>query len=290
MSSRYTYPIDWRDQLSALEHFIGGQGGVVNVKYANDQCAPNAFVETLTSLYENRPVEAESSGISIRSRSLRIDRENYKVRYLPEIRNEFVRKMGLTLSPPTSVLSRPSTASNVLTGNSAQGNQTITATLIYPGDNDVSLGERRDDWIQNLCEQLQDFLQRNRFMLIIMSGNHSDQREFWASLWHGGLCNLTAQGLFLVRMLEDDMISPHDDHLAPQCDAEIRLPLGVYGDQEEHAVEDIAAWIRRSIPTVTAGEAKIAAMGYVADHKDDRSALHNAGFWIQTLAQKLNPI
>jgi len=282
---RQTFPIDWRHEFAALQPFLDGRGGVVGVKYTGDRCAPNSFAETLTSVYEGRWNGQNFTAKNRDWRSLRIDRHNYKVRYLPEIRTEFMRKLELDL-PGTVSTSQASGTVHIASNNTAGGDQTFETEVRY-GDDDVARRWHRDEWIESLCTQLEQFLAKGHFMVILMHGSSEDQREFWESLWHGGMSGLVEKGLFLVRMIDRNDTAAGEHHRAAQPDVEISLPPELYAEQQAHAIEDIANWITRRIPTYTPEQARLLAKGRVLAHSEDLNILHGkVGFWLTKLKQQ----
>lgn len=271
---RNTFPIDWRDTFTALEPFINGKGGVACVRYAGERCAPNSFVETLTSLYESPTPNTIKLTPEIGWQSLRIDRGNYKVRYLTGIRLEFMRKMKQEL--PSPITSDQLLGSHYVSSNNVAGHdQRIETHIIYAGDNEVSLQVRRDEWISSLCNKISQFLHNYRFMVILMHGSKDDQQEFWDGLWHGGMSDLVVQGLFLVRMIDSRDIAAGEHPRVAQPDCDISLPQELSLVQRDHAIEDIATFINRWFPSFSEEECKALAFGFVHPHTDDIARLHN---------------
>lgn len=283
--SRRTFPVDHRREFDALRPFLDGQGGVASVSYAGDRCAPNNFVETLTSVYEERWNGVEFVPGDSRWRSLRIDRDNYRVRYLAEIRAEFIRKMALELPAPVST-SQTSESMRVASNNVAWGSQAIRAEVHYHADNDVALRWHRDKWIGSLCGYVEDFLRQSRLMIILMHGDREDQAEFWSSLWCGGLEHLTSKGLSLVRMVNIIGV-PLDEHpMVARPDVSISLPYEFDSERQAHAIEDIANMIIRRVPNCTRERAFNYAQSYVLAHGDNLNDLYNKiGFWLVRIKQ-----
>jgi hypothetical protein len=285
---RNTFPIDWRNQFADFKQFLDTNRGVAHIRYAGERCAPNSFAEALTSLFEGRTTDQEPMAANDFSRSVRIDRDNYKVRYLSGIRTEFMRKMKLELPSPISG-DRFSQAVHIASNNTAGGNQNIN-TRIYVYDNEVSLRFYRDKWIKSLCHQIKDFLQNHRFMVILMHGSKEDQQEFWDDLWHKGMSDLVNYGLFLVRMIDtsDPLVGEH--HYAAQPDYVIPLPLELDHDGQDHAIDDLANFIIRRVPGLSIQNARDIAKGYVLAHTQDIDRLHNQliGFMLN-LKQKATP-
>jgi hypothetical protein len=270
---RNTFPIDWREEFAALQPFIAGQGGVACIRYAGDRCAPNSFVEVLTSAFEARNGGDWPAEKSI-AQSIRIDRHNYKVRYLVEIRTEFIRKMNQDLPSPITA-GEISSSVQIASGNVAAGNQSIEAQINYAGDNEVSLQVRRNEWITSLCDRLQKFLESRRFMVVLMHGSKEDQLEFWDGLWHGGMSALVSHGLFLVRMIDCDDSEAGEYHRVAQPDCTVSLPRELNDVRRGHAIDDIAKAIKRWFPDYSTDICLAIAKGFVLSHTDDIARLHN---------------
>ncbi len=286
MESR-SFPIDWRRELAQLQPFLDGKGGVACVRYDGQRCAPNKFIATLTSVYEGRWDGSQFAEASGTWRSLRIDPENYKMRYLSDIRKEFARKLMIQLPLPVTP-GQSSGPIQVASNNTAGGAQTFHTSVEFHGDHDAVLAFRRDAWIQALRAELEQFLRGGHFMVILVHGSKEEQREFWDDLWHGGMSDLLPVGLFLVRMIDRTDTPTGEHHRAAAPDVEITLPLDLGAEQQADAMEDIANWISRRLPVYTYDQAWLLAKGIVIAHADRVDDLHSStGLMITRLQQEL---
>jgi len=276
-----TFQIDRRKEFAALEPFLGGQGGVVCVRYYGEVSAPNSFVATLTALYEGVWVGGKYIQRQQIRRSLRIDRNNYKVRYLPEIRSEFSRKMKLDISVETR---RVAETLNIGCNNTAGASQFIDVGIQYGAVSEADQIWQRDAWIKDLCGELRRFLEHGRFMIILMHGNKNEQQEFWTTIWNGGMADLVPHGLFLVMMIDEtDKDVGQYYNYAPSHDVEIFLNPNLDQTQQTHAIDDIAAWACRWLDC-DYSEAYNYAKSYVASNMDDLNRLYSTvGAWLMNL-------
>lgn len=265
------HPIDWRDELEQLRPYLNGEGGVVRLQYVDQRCAPSSFLDTLKSEYE-----CKSDGRVWRS--LRIDHQVYSVRYLPGIRDEFVRKMGFE-PPEPDPSSRFSASFNVFTdveaGSDIRADISNVSQHIYAGGENPDLMSReRGRWIGVLCQQLAEFLEAGHMMVVVNHGTIDSQDEFWRHLWKGGLENLVARGLLLVHVLEleDKGEVVHD--LAPAAELQINLPVALSLGAQLHAIEDMTNIIAREFGLESEHDARLRADTLVKTHVDDIRRLH----------------
>lgn len=261
--------IDWRRQFHALEQYLNGEGGVVNVRYTGGQCGANAFLEILTATFETRADFynlSKAAGVSIR-----LDPRNYKVRYLSGIKGEFDRKLDRQPMPSSLGAMLPSN-SQILSQNSAAGDQFIEATINI--DINPVMSAESHDWVSSLASSLSDHLRTKRFLLVLVAGSSKEQQEFWSVLWPQ-LSPLTSQGLLLVRMIDES--SSDYKKVLDECSADCEISLQSTLDDKsvEHAIDDIATLIGEYVPTQEPGRGKDQALGYVYAHVRDVSSLHN---------------
>ena len=259
--------IDWRRQFSKLQPYLDGTGGVVNVRYRGTNCGANAFLTLLKSDFQSRPQTTKPSGVSIR-----LDPENYKVRYLAGIRSEFSRILNkplLTKPMPASMFVE---AEAVLSNNTAGGDQHIEANFYSDSDSDRTA--ERNEWASLLMSELREHLKTKRFMIVLLGGSSEEQAEFWSSIWMMAK-ELTSDGLLLVRMIDDDVNDITRDFNECEYDCEVTLTSLLDGQDVEHAIEDVTALILGKVHGYDTVASANFAKGYVLSNKHDVSALHN---------------
>jgi hypothetical protein len=269
MIKRKARHIDWRRQFSQLDKYMDGAGGVVNVRHRGVNCGVMAFLGTLTATFESRGethTPKKCDGVSIR-----LDPDNYKVRYLMGIRSEFERKLGKQ-SFKIERRMKIDLEGQILTQNTAGGDQHIEAVLNI--DPDPLMSAERHDWVSAVVEALRDHLKTKRFMIVLACGSSVEQREFWSSLW-GRASELIHDGLLLVRIIDEDA---HDGTvLLDACpgDCDVTLNAALADSAVKDAIEDIAQLIRETVPGQSEASCIDLAKGYVLSRKDSVSALHN---------------
>lgn len=202
-----TFSIDWRDEFRELEPYISGSGGVVRVRFAGRNCAITAFIQALSAEYDARHE---------RWQSVRLDRGDFNVRFLPGVRSVFERKMRLDL-PQT--VDDPAGAPSIVIGSDIDGEGDINVRVgdvdqevHYYGESDVRLFRNRDRWLDALCEQLREFLNDGRMMLVLNHSDPAEQDEFWRFMWCNRLERFLTNGLLLVQIVESGNVgcSVHD--------------------------------------------------------------------------------
>lgn len=258
--------IDWRRQFSKLKPYLDGNGGGVNVRYRGAGCGANAFLSILKAEFQHRPSAAKPDGASIR-----LDSENYKVRFLGGIRGEFariLRRQALMKPMPSGLV----VDGTLLSNNTSGGAQSIEANFHF--DDSPHLAAERNEWVSLLASELQEYLKTGRFMIILLGGSTDEQAEFWSSIW-AQASELTQKGLLLVRMIDDE--SPHANSLHDACahDCEVTLSPSLDGDAVTHAIEDVAAFIQDQLPDQDLGSSEVLAKGYVLSNRHNVSMLHN---------------
>lgn len=277
--------IDWRAQFDALQPFIDGLGGIVAVDYKGNSCAPNAFVATLISAHARCSGQTQSSGKPRPGRSIIIDRSNYAVRYLSELRREFESCFGITL--PSAAIGGQRLAPTIASNNTASGNQDIEVHLHFNADSEPVLCAGRDSWIDSLCAQLKSVLETHRVMIVLMHGVEHEQREFWDKLWHNGLRKLVDDGLLLVRMIDTSPEAGSNSNsnslkIAP-LKRTIYLPTSLDQAQQRAARDDLAVWVKETL-SISHETADAFALSFVQSHVNDINRLHdNVGLWIEGL-------
>lgn len=267
------YPIDWRDEFSAIQPYLNESGGVVRIRYTGEQCAPHAFTQALKSVYESK------KGNSI-WRSLRIDREVYSVRYLAGIRSEFMRIMQFELPDPTNTGTTATAELNVAKDIKAKGSVNVTVSGVeqntyHTGDNPILMEDGRKAWIGELCDRLSEFLKNNHMMIVMNNGNRDDQDQFWRYMWQNRLDHLVELGLLLVHMVEETNGNAQIHDMAPTPDVEVDLPLKLDERRQQDAVSDLTEIFGREVPDLKEKEARAAAQTHVHGHCDDVRRLHD---------------
>jgi hypothetical protein len=258
----HTLTINWWDIWLELEPYLEGRGGVVLVRYGDNRCGPSAFIQALSSEYENGPWNGKKT-------SLRLDAEVYSTRFLGDVREEFHRKLGVARD---AAHAGAAGAMNILCDNEAGGAQTFDVEVHIHAD-EVTQARARSAWTAHLKQELEVYLRRGRLMVILTDDPEADHRDFWRHMWPG-LAPLTARGLLLVRMVGDQEgrgISP--DAARPDC--EIRLQPTLASSEQAHAIEDVARILMDRVPGLVFERAKGLAEGCVLTNYMDVGALHD---------------
>lgn len=255
MTAPRTPPVDWRTQFRQLDKYLDGAGGVVEVRYHGNQCAPHAFVGVLTDCFESRPQSLPKQ----EGAAILLAQWDYDVRYLSGIKRAFEQKLKLNL--PARNSSGLSFASEVLTNNSAGRDQYIEVEL-NTGPSDVVMEEYQQSWMTALCAVLEAFLKEKRLMIVLHQGTSKEQAEFWRAFWPQAR-HLVEQGLLFVKMV--DLDSPDAESLIDrtQHHSVITLPSEFDDAQTKHAIEDVAKIIEQEVPQCDAASSHLIATGYV---------------------------
>lgn len=276
--------IDWRDEFAALEPYINGKGGIVRIRYAGHHGAHNTFIQALKSGYECE------DGDKIR-RTILIDKNNYATRYLPGIRDVFIRKMRMELpsahsAPETPVLLN--IANEIEAGTHVDIDiKNVTSEIYYNGDNPVLMTSNRNEWIDDLCKKVHAFLDTGHIMLVISHGRAKDQDEFWSCLWNDALESCIDNGLLLIHMVDisDEAAGMHER--APNPNLEISLPIALSPQAQIQAIEDLTEIMLSKIPSMSRNEALTRAETLVGSNINDIPRLHSEGLaFVLTLAQE----
>ena len=265
----YTFSIDWRDEFSELEPYISGSGGVVRVRFAGDQCAPTYFIQALSAEYDARHE---------RWQSVRLDRGDFYVRFLPGVRSVFERKLRLDL-PQT--VDDPVGAPSIVIGSDIDGEGDIIVGVgdVYQevhnyGESDVRLFRNRDRWIDALCEQLREFLNDGRVMLILNHSDPAEQDEFWRFMWRDRLERLLTNGLSLVHFVESGNGARSVHNLSPAPNSTIDLPTAFNASQKTDATEDMTRIFLIEVPGISQEEARSRADTLTMSHYRDIPRLY----------------
>ena len=264
-----TFSIDWRDEFSELEPYISGSGGVVRVRFAGGHCAPTAFIQALSAEYDARHE---------RWQSVRLDRGDFNVRFLPGVRSVFERKMSLDL-PQT--VDDPAGAPSIVIGSGIDGEGDINVgvgdvnqEVHNYGESDVRLFRNRDRWVDALCKQLREFLNDGRTMLILNHSDPAEQDEFWRFMWCDRLERLLANGLSLVHFVESGNAGYSVHGLSPAPNNTIDLPTAFNAAQMTDATEDMTRILLNEVPGICQEEARFRADTLTMTHYSDIPRLH----------------
>lgn len=255
MTLSRTPPVDWRAQFRQLEKYLDGMGGIVEVRYHGIQCAPEAFVNVLTDCFESRPHSLPKQ----EGAAILLDQCDYEVKYLSGIKRVFEQKMKLRL--PERNHSGISFASEVLTNNSAGGNQYIDVEF-NTGPSDVEKEEYQQNWMEALCVILEAFLKEKRLMIVLKQGPSEEQVAFWRDFWPHARC-LVQQGLLFVKMVDLSSLNAENLIDKTQHHSVITLPIEFDDTQTKHAIDDVAKIIEQEVPQFDAASSRLIAMGYV---------------------------
>ena len=256
-----------------LRPYIEGRGGVVHVRYRGNACAPNAFLQTIKSAYENLTSDGPRA-------SVRIDEDNFKTHYLGDVLQSIAKKVGCTLEaavggPP--VIGEITIAS----GNEAKGDMDVNAENIHVHVSDGSDGPLlRERRVGTLNKATQDYLSSGRLMIVLNDAPPNVHAMFWRDLWDGGLKDLTKEGLLLVKMTDEERQHQGNHPDEPQAEQVISLPVEFDEARQRDAVEDLAMILIREVKKIKnidlsleAATANIRA--FVVSHKRSISRLHD---------------
>lgn len=255
MTVSRTPPIDWRKQFQQLDKYLDGTGGVVEVRYHGNQCAPHAFVGVLTDSFESRPHNLfKQEGAAIL-----LAQGDYDVRYLSGIKRAFEQRLKFQL--PEKNLSGLSFASEVLTKNSAGRDQFIEVEF-NAGPSGVIMEEYQQNWTAALCVLLEAFLKEKRLMIVLHQGTSKEQAEFWRDFWPHAR-HFVEQGLLFVKMVDLDCPDANNLIDKTQHHCLITLPSEFDDTQTNHAIEDVAKLIEQEVTKYDATASRLIATGYV---------------------------
>lgn len=257
--------INWREQFDALEPYLDGAGGVLEVRYPDaDRCAPNAFIQTLTSEYEF----AAKPGRYV---SIRLDPDDYNTRFLAGVRETLRLKLGFA-EPPVQSGPGGTFGSN---NDSGGGAMTVQMT-IHQTDSDPAQARALTAWREDFIGKLDGLLSSGRRVMIILGeGSEGAHRAFWRELWRAGMAPLTKKGLCVVSMLHAPdgrtRLSPD----AARADLIVDLPTGYGAGEATHAVEDVTA-IFQVKAKLDPTQATAVARTLIFEHQQNVGALHGA--------------
>jgi hypothetical protein len=261
-----TLKINWRDQFNILEPYLDGAGGVLMVRYLDaDRCAPNAFIQALTSQYEY----GDEPG---RRKSVRLDPDDYNTRFLAGIRETLRLKLGFADAPEASPVPSGSFGSN---NDSGGGSMDISLTIHQHGS-DPAQARELTAWRATFVKNLDAFLTSGQKVMIILGeGGVGSHKAFWRDLWHGGMAPLTKKGLCVVSMICDPSGQTRFAPDAPRPDRMIDLPTGYGAEETAHAIQDVAAIFETEIG-LDGAKADAVAKTLVWQHQQNVGALHGA--------------
>ncbi len=272
--------INWRSEFGMLEPYIAERGGVVHVRYRGDVCAPDAFLATLKSVFE----ECETT----RPRaSVRIDPDFFTTHYLGDVLHAFADKLDCTLEAPKSVA--PVIEEFVVaSGNESEGDMDVTANIHMHTSDYSDAPALRNRRVAIVCNAMRKFLATGRFMIVLNDAPARDQAPFWRDLWEKGLKELVDDGLFLVKMIDEDkqQQGKHPDEPKPEQTA--ALPIEFDETRQRDAIEDLAKILIHEVKRIKNLEGPLetatqSVRAFVYSHKRSISRLHTE--WSGVLMQ-----
>ncbi|MBR7918268.1 hypothetical protein KDX16_21005 [Burkholderia vietnamiensis] len=273
-------PIDWREEFDALAPCFE-TGGIVRIFYNGKAAAHSAFLDALKSTYEAQE----------NTRSLRIDKHVFSVRYLSGIFSELARKLNVSLAQPKAFAPQVG-ALNILSDLDVGGSVTanisdVTQNIFLQGPDSDQQYVTRTVRASGLVEAMREFLRVGRFMIVMNHGSADDQDEFWRYLWCDGLDALVEDGLLLVHMVDRDDLGGAISPLAPMEMVQVTLPTHLNPRAAGFAAEDITQILREAVPAMSDEEAGSRADALVDSNYDDIPKLHRAAAQhIMKLAQQ----
>lgn len=259
-----TPKINWRDQFETLEPYLDGAGGVLVVRYADaERCAPNAFIQALTSQYE---FAAEPG----RRVSIRLDPDDYNTRFLAGVRETLRLKLGFAPAPT------PTLTGTFGSNNDSGGGEMNLQMTIHQHGSDSAQARELTAWREDFLGKLDTFLSGGRSVMIILGeGPEGAHRGFWRDLWRAGMAPLTKKGLCVVSMLcdPDGRTRPAAD--AARADRMVDLPTGYGAGEAAHAIEDVTA-IFQAEANLDPDRAATVAQTLIFEHQQNVGALYGA--------------
>ncbi len=272
--------INWRSEFEMLEPYIAERGGVVHVRYRGEGCAPDAFLATLKSVFEqcatNRP-----------RASVRIDPDFFTTHYLGDVLHALADKLGCTMEAPKSVM--PVIEEFVAaSGNTSQGDMDVTANIHVHTSDHSDAPAMRNRRVVAICNAMREFLAGGRFMIVLNDMPSKDQAAFWRDLWEKGLKELVGDGLFLVKMIDEnnERQGKHPDE--PEPEQTTALPIEFDETRQLDAIEDLANILTREVKSLKNLEMPLDAAiqsvrAFVYSHNRSISRLHTE--WSGVLIQ-----
>ncbi len=263
--------INWRSEFESLKPYLEGRGGVAHVRYLGGACAPNAFLQTIKTAYEGHTSDG-------RRTSLRIDPDFFTTHYLGDVLQALASKLGCALE---IVKTTPPVIEEIVlaSGNAAEGNMDVNANVhIHTGEHADASG-LRDRRVAMLCEAAQEFLGTGRFMIVLNATAPNLLAPFWRDLWEKGLKNSVKNGLFLVKMVDEEKgySGTHPDE--PEPELVVSLPVEFDDRRQSDAIEDLAKILIREVKQQTNLDLPMTAAtrsvrAFVYSHTRSISRLH----------------
>ena len=242
----------------------------MHVRYRGDACAPNVFLETIKSVFESFVSDGPRA-------SVRIDPDFYTTHYLGDVLQAIAKKVECTLEsgragPPVELV--------VGSGNESQGDMDVSVQNLH-----VHMGDQsdapilRDRRVAVVSNAIQEFLSKGHFMIVLNDTPSKDQVEFWRDLWEGGLKRLIKDGLFLVKMIDEEQshVGKHPDE--PDPEQILVLPVEFDESRQADAIEDLARILIREVKRakkleVPLNSAIMTVKAFVFSNKRSISRLH----------------
>lgn len=261
--------INWRSEFGALQPYFNGKGGVVHIRYRGIQCAPNAFLETLKSSFDNFVSQGPRA-------SVRIDPMVSTTHYLVDILQAIAKKVGCKLETTKTV----APVINVGYGNTSGADMSIDIRDVQIDATDyLDAPLLRDRRIAQLSRATREFLSTGHFMIVLNDAAPEEQAPFWHELWDSGFKELVGQGLLLVKMIDDEKQrnTKHPDE--PEPERRLSLPTEYDEPRQQDAIADLANILIREVKRernidLSLQSAILSVRGVVFAHKSDISRLH----------------
>lgn len=258
------YQIDWRSEFARLQPYLCGQGGIVYVRFRDENCAPNHF----NALIKDRFHSPRNEGAGI---SIRIDSAWSTTITVDDILDEIDRKLEDGGYPAENAATRPSIGS-ILSELYAKRDINISISQSTLGSPRVDSRGR----LQSACDRLRQMLGKNgRVMIELNDARRDGQARFWDQLWDGGLSGLVADGLVLIYM-----IGPKAGHAAwttaPAPDLDLTLPSSFEAedDRQDSVYDDLIELLERDCG-LERSAASAAATAHLNATKKSVAGLHD---------------
>jgi hypothetical protein len=222
--------IDWRAQMTTIEPYLKGLGGVVHVRVGNDSPG-SAFSRALRSRMREEQWPFQWT-------SVQVSRDNASTHYALDIVRQIQQKTGYESQPVKEI---GELTAGVGTHIKAGGNVDIHGINITlePGINaPVDSGQE----VRQLCAWLGQELETKRIALIFMNSHEYSEQELRAlrkAIWDGAFDRLLAQGLVLFDF-SDPQRAPDLALWPPEPSAAIDLPDKYDNEARIAATEDLA--------------------------------------------------
>lgn len=222
--------LDWREQLTQLEPYFNGRGGVVHV-HAGLDAPVSAFAKAVRS-------KLETEEWPFRWATVQIDPFNAKTHYLPDIISQIRETVGLSLNDPDL----RSTNVKLASENKVGGDINLTDIHIDFGHDEYERSAQERERVVHLCKFLERVLKKQRVALVLVDTHksHVDKlTKFGRKLWDGALDKLTDRGLLVIDIFDPALLEGKAYAWPPAASEIVDLPDRYDKQARAHAINDL---------------------------------------------------